>query len=79
METKTIENVLLQYLAKTRERLAEANETRQNDPQMNKIKGVVAQRLGLPPDTSLPEVVSKLKSLSKEDKKKALDNIINEL
>lgn len=73
---KTLENILYDELVRNRHRFAKLKAKRENDPQSHWIRETVAERLGMAKDSSLADIVEKLKSMDKAESAKKLEGII---
>lgn len=73
---KTTQEVIWDFFLKTRDRLAEEHQQRLNDAVTKKLQSQAAERLGLPKDADLDEVVRTLKLLSEEERKEKLKGIV---
>lgn len=73
---KTLESILYDELVRTRHRFAKLKNNRENDPQSRWIRETVAQRLGMPTDASLVDIVEQLKRMSENEKASVLKGIV---
>ncbi|WP_299459046.1 hypothetical protein [uncultured Microscilla sp.] len=73
---KTLQDILYDDLVRTREHFAKLKKKRDNDPTEAWLRQTVAARLQLPKDTTIANIVQKLKQMSEEEQKKALKGIV---
>lgn len=73
---KTLESILYDELVRTRHRFTKLKTNRENDPQSRWIRETVAQRLGMPTNASLIDIVEQLKRMSEDEKTSLLKGIV---